>query len=117
MAAAFALATVVVALPFLRAAIRKHSAHAAAAHMGMAGRRLVLVDAQQGPKSPAYVPQPNIGSERYGISGRPDRVIATENGYAPVEVKSSVFPVTGPYVPRLCAKRHSNAELMNTLID
>jgi CRISPR-associated exonuclease Cas4 len=45
----------------------------------------------------AELRQQNIVSARYGISGRPDRVVRTANGIMPVELKSGNAPRAGPY--------------------
>ncbi len=47
--------------------------------------------------------QSNIHSERYGISGRPDRVIRNSSGYVPVELKQARCPRYGPH-PRELAQ-------------
>jgi CRISPR-associated exonuclease Cas4 len=45
--------------------------------------------------------QENIISARYGISGRPDRIVKTVSGIVPVELKSGKAPRTGPHKAQL----------------
>jgi CRISPR/Cas system-associated exonuclease Cas4 (RecB family) len=45
--------------------------------------------------------QENIVSARYGISGRPDRIVKTATGIIPVELKSGKAPRAGPYRAQL----------------
>lgn len=43
------------------------------------------------------VVQGNMESRRYGISGRPDRIIRNARGLVPVDVKHMAAPRSGPY--------------------
>jgi CRISPR-associated exonuclease Cas4 len=45
--------------------------------------------------------QENLSSVRYGISGRPDRIIETKSGISPVELKSGTAPKSGPHEAQL----------------
>jgi CRISPR-associated exonuclease Cas4 len=85
-----------VCLLFLRAASLRRYARVTAMQAGVGRGQLVSIDMDPATAGLADLRQANIVSIRRGISGRPDRVIASENGYVPVEVKSSVHPPNGP---------------------
>jgi hypothetical protein len=67
-----------------------------AQHAALPTGQLISVDAIT-PHQIAGIPvQDNLQSTRYGISGRPDRIVRTERGFAPVDVKYSRCPPSGP---------------------
>ena len=62
---------------------------------------LVSIDTQRA--NLETLKQQNLYSARYGLSGRPDRIMRTPRGIVPVELKSSAAPRTGPHEAQLFA--------------
>jgi CRISPR-associated exonuclease Cas4 len=60
---------------------------------------LVSIDTQRA--NLETLKQQNLYSARYGLSGRPDRIMRTPRGIVPVELKSSAAPRTGPHEAQL----------------
>ena len=89
---ALALALVVVAVLVLRAIKLSREATEAAEEFS----QFVAVDPVRPIGGLPGVPQRNMTSSRYGIFGRPDRIIPTAEGLVPIDVKHSACPASGP---------------------
>jgi CRISPR-associated protein Cas4 len=93
-----ALASLIVLALILWAAWTRGRAREAISDAGLTGGRVVSVDAIQEREELAGMRQINIRSVRYGIAGKPDRVVQTDRGPAPVDVKKCFCPRNGhPY--------------------
>ncbi len=65
---------------------------------GLTEGRVVSVDAIQTRQELAGMQQAILQSSRYGISGRPDRIVRTQRGPVPLDVKNCICPRNGlPY--------------------
>jgi CRISPR-associated exonuclease Cas4 len=94
MALLLALAALIVVVLALRAARRSRQARRALMGASLSGE-LVSIDTARGDLGDLR--QENIVSTRYGISGRPDRIVKTTTGIIPVELKSGKAPLGGPH--------------------
>jgi CRISPR-associated exonuclease Cas4 len=91
-----ALALLIFAFAVFWALWTRRRARKAQRHAALPTSRLISVDVIT-PHQLAGIPlQGNLQSTRYGISGRPDRIVRTERGFAPVDVKYSRCPPSGP---------------------
>jgi CRISPR-associated exonuclease Cas4 len=96
-----ALASLIFALAVFWALWTGRRACQAQRHAALPTGRLISVDAIA-PHQLAGIPvQDNLQSTRYGISGRPDRIVRTERGFVPVDVKYSRCPPSGPHANHL----------------
>jgi len=92
------LTALVVILLTIRAGRRSRQVRRELVKAGLPGE-LVSIDTPRGDLGDLR--QENIVSARYGISGRPDRILKTATGIIPVELKSGKAPRAGPYRAQL----------------
>ncbi len=103
MAIALALAALALIVVLAWAAWARRRAAVASKQAALPAGELVSIDASESGAELVHLLQPNIYSERYGLSGRPDRVIRNSRGYVPVELKNASCPRRGPH-PRELAQ-------------
>jgi CRISPR-associated exonuclease Cas4 len=90
-----ALASLIVIFLTIRAVRKSKIANQVRQEANLPPGELVSIDSSR--EGFSKLRQQNIVSARYGISGRPDRVVRTVDGIMPVELKSGNAPRTGPY--------------------
>ena len=92
-------AIVLICLVLVWTARLQHHARQALRDAQLPAGELVSIDTQRA--NLGTLKQQNIYSARYGLSGRPDRIVRTARGIVPVELKSSAAPRTGPHEAQL----------------
>ena len=99
MAALLSAAALIVIFLAVRAVRKSSAARKALQDASLSAADLISIDTARTDLSCSR--QENIISRRYGISGRPDRVVNTPYGIVPVELKSGRSPRSGPYEAHL----------------
>jgi CRISPR-associated exonuclease Cas4 len=96
-----ALAALIVIILVCRSIWKGREARQTFHAAGIAAGELISIDAIYERAELTGILQENIRSARYGLSGRPDRVVRTDQGIVPVEIKSGACPRVGPYEAHL----------------
>lgn len=88
----YALVSLIAFALILWAAWTRGRARQAIRDAGLTEGRVVSVDAIQERAELTAMRQIVLHSDRYGIAGKPDRIVQTERGPVPVDVKKSACP-------------------------